>query len=90
MSLEKRIEALESATPRGFATFDADDKPVIKSDLPALDWLLWARGVLETGRKVARVALLDQLARSARAADGSRLHELLWAKYAHSVSEEER
>lgn len=79
--IEGRIEALEGSTPRGYTTYDAQDRPIIQSDLPLKEWFTWAERVLRGRRSAAQTALVDQLARSARAADGSLLHEYLLAVY---------
>ena len=36
--LDTRLRALENSVPRGYEACDADGKPTIQSDLPALDW----------------------------------------------------
>jgi hypothetical protein len=81
-NIETRIAELETATPRGYTTYDGKGRPVIQSALPVRDWLRWAMNTLNGRRSAARTALLEQLARSERAADGSLIHE-----YLHSVYE---
>jgi hypothetical protein len=71
-SVESRLEKLEEITPRVYTTYDTQGRPVIQSDLPALEWMRGATALLQArGRGAAKAALRAQLARSA-GPDGDR------------------
>jgi len=64
-SIESRLEELENSMPRGYTTFDGNGKPVIQSDLPALEWYMEALALLRSrGREAAKERLRAQLAAS--------------------------
>jgi hypothetical protein len=64
-SIESRLEELENSMPRGYTTFDGNGKPVIQSDLPALEWYMEALALLRSrGREPAKERLRAQLAAS--------------------------
>jgi hypothetical protein len=64
-NIESRIAELEDSIPRGYTTFDGNGKPVIQSDLPALEWYMEALALLRSrGREAAKERLRAQLAAS--------------------------
>jgi hypothetical protein len=80
-NIESRIEELEDSMPRGYTTFDSDNKPVIQSSLPGLEWYRWAITLLGSrGHKQEKAFLIAQLERSeGRDNSGGLLYEMVLA-----------
>ena len=79
-NIENRLRALEESTPKGYETVDAEGRPVIQSELPALQWYIASLKLLQSrGREEEKRVLRSQLARSVSNPGGSRLHELVAA-----------
>jgi hypothetical protein len=87
-NIENRIRALEDSTPKGYTTFDADGRVVIRSELPALEWYLSALELFTSrGRTAQKEELRSQLARSKGSdSSGGRIYEAV-AACAHGPEE---
>lgn len=78
--LQRRIAELVARAPKGYETVDAEGRPVIQSELPALQWYVASLKLLQSrGREEEKRVLRSQLARSVSNPGGSRLHELVSA-----------
>lgn len=80
-NVRKEIAKLADELPKGYGTFDANGKPVIKSELDGLDWYIWAHKLLQSrGREADKALLRAQLARSEGDDNGGgRIYELVMA-----------
>jgi|SRR5580658_6378432 hypothetical protein len=80
-NVRKEIAKLAEELPKGYGTFDADGKPVIKSELDGLDWYMWATNLLRSkGKKKEKALLISQLVRSeGQDNGGGSLYEMVLA-----------
>ncbi len=91
-NFETRLRALEDSIPRGYEAYDAEGKPTIQSDLPALEWYAKAMDLLNSkGRSAEKQELRTQLEHTVGLDNGGgRFYELLAIQIEGPIEGEEQ